>query len=209
MPQTTNNDHSSTPPTVLAIDFETYYDQDYSLKKMDAWSYVHHPKFDCYLMSVYGITPSGPFEWVGHPKDFEEWHHFDHATLLAHNAAFDSLVFQRLQSLGIIPAVESPVWRCTASLSVYLSAPRSLKGACKQLLGMTVDKTQREKAKGQTGPDLFGNEAMLAYALEDARLCFLLWDKFNHLWPETEQELATLTFEWGQRGIAVDLPRFP
>ena len=40
----------------LAIDFETYYDRDYSLKKMDAWSYVHHPKFDCYLMSVYGYV---------------------------------------------------------------------------------------------------------------------------------------------------------
>jgi len=205
---TSNHQHQTPSCTAtLAVDFETYYDRDYSLKKMDAWSYVHHPKFDGYLMSVFGTTPSGPISWCGHPKDFEGWHHFDHATLLAHNAAFDSLVFQRLQSLGIIPSIESPTWRCTASLAVYLSAPRSLKGACKQLLGIAVDKSQRDKAKGQTGADLFGNEAMKTYALEDARLCFLLWDKFSHLWPETEQELATLTFEWGQQGVAVDLPR--
>ena len=193
--------------TTLAIDFETYYDRDYSLKKMDAWSYVHHPKFDCYLMSVYGMTATGPFQWAGHPQDFTRWEIFNNAILVAHNAAFDSLVFKRLQSLGIIPALQQPTWRCTASLAVYLQAPRSLKGACKQLLDITVDKTQRDKARGQTCDDLFGAEDMTAYSLEDARLCFLLWEKCNHLWPQSEQELATLTFVWGQQGIAVDLPR--
>jgi DNA polymerase len=185
----------------FAIDFETYYDRDYSLKKMDAYSYVHHPQFDCYLMSVYG----NDFKWIGHPKDFTQWHLFENAILVAHNAAFDSLVFRRLQEKGIIPQIGNPIWRCTASLAVYLSAPRSLKGACKQLLNIAVDKTQRSKASGQSGADLFGNEAMFTYALEDARLCFLLWEKFNHLWPDDEQELATLTFEWAQEGIAVDL----
>ncbi|VGO19144.1 DNA polymerase [Pontiella sulfatireligans] len=218
---------------ILAVDFETYYDRDYSLRKMDARTYVHHPKFDCYLMSIYGYVPqasrlpcpSSPssdlclpsselFSWCGHPKDFSQWHLLSGATLVAHNAAFDSLVFKRLQALGVIPDFKSqvsgfqfPVWRCTASLAVYLSAPRSLKGACKQLLGIAVDKTQRDKAKGQASGDLFGNEAMAAYALEDARLCYLLWDKFNHLWSAEEQELATLTFEWGQHGIAVDSQR--
>ncbi len=185
----------------FAIDFETYYDRDYSLKKMDAYSYVHHPKFDCYLMSVYG----NDFKWIGHPKDFNQWHHFENAILVAHNAAFDSLVFKRLQEKSIIPQIENQIWRCTASLAVYLSAPRSLKGACKQLLNIDVDKTQRSKASGQSGADLFGNEAMFTYALEDARLCFLLWEKFNHLWPVDEKELATLTFEWAQQGISVDL----
>ncbi len=44
---------------IFAIDFETFYDRDYSLKKLDAWSYVHHSKFDAYLMSVYGVVDSG------------------------------------------------------------------------------------------------------------------------------------------------------
>jgi len=240
-------------PATLAVDFETYYDRDYSLKKMDAWSYVHHPKFDCYLMSVCGTVPQAsslpclssqqlttdnlqpgtPFRWIGHPKDFQHWEMFNGATLVAHNAAFDSLVFHRLQDLKIIPAVlggaRSPSaldpalspqqsitptfqhsyrdlrWRCTASLAVYLHAPRSLKGACKQLLGIEVDKTTRANACGQTTGELFENEAMLKYALEDARLCYLLWEKFSPLWPADEQELATLTFEWGQAGIGVDL----
>jgi DNA polymerase I-like protein with 3'-5' exonuclease and polymerase domains len=208
----------------FAIDFETFYDRSYSLKKMDAWSYVHHPKFDAYLMSVYGVIPSSVaeggdlgssidnhqseignvFSWVGHPKDFQCWEKLEGALLLAHNAAFDSLVFHRLQEQKIIPPIQPAAWRCTASLAVYLSAPRSLKGACKQLLNIDVDKTQRSKASGQSGADLFGNEAMFAYALEDARLCYLLWEKFNHLWPDDEKELASLTFEWGQAGIGVD-----
>lgn len=185
---------------VFAIDFETYYDRDYSLKKMDAWSYVHHPKFDAYLMSVYGDE----FQWVGHPKDFQCWEMLEGALLLAHNAAFDSLVFHRLQEQKIIPPIQPAVWRCTASLAVYLQAPRNLKGACKQLLGIEVDKTTRSKACGQTTGELFENQAMTDYALEDARLCFLLWEKYHHLWPEDEQKLSTLTFEWGQAGISVD-----
>jgi hypothetical protein len=235
----------------FAIDFETYYDSSYSLKKMDAWSYVHHPKFDCYLMSVYGTVPQASslpcsdspssdlcpptseiFKWVGHPKDFQCWEQLKGALLLAHNAAFDSLVFRRLQDLGVIPqignrqprrsraglrecgatkwqsSIGNPIWRCTASMAVYLQAPRSLKGACKQLLGIEVDKTQRAKACGQTTGDLFEETAMIDYALEDARLCYLLWEKHHHLWPEDEQELATLTFEWGQQGIYVDFQRF-
>jgi len=207
--------------STLAVDFETYYDRDYSLKKMDAYSYVHHPKFDCYLMSVYGHVPITAlahlesdecpppyvlFQWCGHPKDFQHWHLFEGATLVAHNAAFDSLVFKRLQQQRIAPPfLQNLRWRCTAAMAVYFSAPRSLKGACKQLLNIDVDKTQRSKASGQSGADLFGNEALKTYALEDARLCFLLWDTFRDFWPAEEQALATLTFEWGQQGIGVDL----
>jgi len=207
--------------STLAVDFETFYDRDYSLKKMDAWSYVHHPKFDCYLMSVYGHVPITAlthlesdacpppyvlFQWCGHPKDFQHWHLFEGATLVAHNAAFDSLVFKRLQQQRIAPLfLQNLRWRCTAAMAVYFSAPRSLKGACKQLLGIDVDKTQRSKVSGQSGAELFGNEALKNYAQEDARLCFLLWDAFRDFWPAEEQELATLTFEWGQQGIGVDL----
>ncbi|QHI70485.1 DNA polymerase [Tichowtungia aerotolerans] len=186
--------------SVFAIDFETFYDRGYSLKKMDAWSYVHHPKFDAYLMSIYGDD----FQWVGHPKDFQCWEKLEGALLLAHNAAFDSLVFKRLQEQKIIPPIQPGGWRCTASMAVYLQAPRNLKGACKELLGIEVDKTQRSKACGQTTGDLFKDNAMTDYALEDARLCFLLWEKHHHLWPRDEQVLATLTFEWGQQGIHVD-----
>ena len=200
MNQITNNQSQITTPAVLAVDFETYYDRDYSLKKMDAWSYVHHPKFDAYLMSVYGDG----FQWVGDPKDFQCWEKLDGALLLAHNAAFDSLVFKRLQEQKIIPPIQPGGWRCTASMAVYLQAPRNLKGACNELLGIEVDKTQRSKACGQTTGDLFEDNAMTDYALEDARLCFELWEKHHHLWPEDEQELATLTFEWGQQGIHVD-----
>ena len=215
----------------FAIDFETFYDREYSLKKMDAWSYVHHPKFDAYLMSIYGVVEGGAgtpstlssptsdlrshssniqqstshnFSWVGHPKDFQCWEKLEGALLLAHNAAFDSLVFKRLQEQKIIPPIQPAGWRCTASMAVYLQAPRNLKGACKQLLGIEVDKTQRDKALGQTTGDLFEDDAMTDYALEDARLCYLLWEKHHHLWPQDEQMLATLTFEWGQAGIHVD-----
>ena len=39
-----------------AIDFETYYDKDYSLTNMSPWDYVHDRKFDAYLVSIHGRT---------------------------------------------------------------------------------------------------------------------------------------------------------
>ena len=49
-----------------ALDLETFYSKDYSLKVMPTWAYVFDPRFDAYMLSVAG--PDN-YIWVGHPKD--------------------------------------------------------------------------------------------------------------------------------------------
>ena len=78
-----------------AIDFETYYDKDYSLTNMSPWDYVHDRRFDAYLVSVHGEN----LDYVGPPGEFD-WKKLAGADIVAHNIAFDGLVLRRLIELG-------------------------------------------------------------------------------------------------------------
>jgi DNA polymerase I-like protein with 3'-5' exonuclease and polymerase domains len=193
---------------VYAFDFETFYSRDYSVKDLGTWAYTHHPQFNAYMVSVSGIDDTGEFEWVGEPKDFC-WERFQGADLIAHNAAFDLAVARRLQELGIIRTDITLFDRVydTADLAAYLGAPRSLAEACKMLLGIELDKSTRDKAKGlnwsQMTPEF--KEEMTRYAASDARNELELWLKHGHRWPEWEREISRLTREMGERGVPVDV----
>lgn len=58
------DDQTKLTGDTLAVDFETYYEGNYSLKCMDPHSYCRDPRFDAYIMSVY----DGKYCWVGHPR---------------------------------------------------------------------------------------------------------------------------------------------
>ncbi len=45
-----------------ALDFETYYDRDCSIKKLGPLGYFSHHSFDAYMVSVVG---DDGLEWVG------------------------------------------------------------------------------------------------------------------------------------------------
>src|ERR1700721_1924715 len=80
------------------LDFESYYDKEVSIKTTGAYNYLRHPKQDIYLVSAVANN----FQWVGHPKNFD-WNLTHGKLLIAHNAAFDKLVYERLQELDVIP----------------------------------------------------------------------------------------------------------
>ena len=190
-------------PRVVAIDFETYYDADYDVGSLGYRAYVHHQKFDAYLVAFWA---DDGWHWAGHPKD-APWDKVTGATWLSHNAQFDRAVFFRLRETGVIPMAIAPgEWLCTAALAVYLAAPRNLAGAARELAGLHLDKNIRERASGRHGPELFDDsEEIRAYALKDAEACFVLWREHHRKWPEHERRLATQTIEMGERGIQIDV----
>lgn len=191
---------------MIALDFETYYDDDYSLTNLSTYDYVHDAKFDAYLMSVY----TSDFQWVGHPKDFD-WARLHDQVLLAHNAGFDGLVFARLQELGVVPKTVVPKgWVCTADLAAYMRCYRNLKQASKQLLGLEMDKTIREHLKGTAKSNMATgalDEAAKAYALKDSKHCYMLAEKYLDKWPECEQEYSRRLREACWRGLPVNVAK--
>ena len=72
-----------------ALDYESYYDKECSIRKLGPLGYFNHPDFDAYLMSVVGDDGTN---WVGHPKDFE-WELLKGQRVLSHNASFDETLY--------------------------------------------------------------------------------------------------------------------
>src|SRR4051812_16432423 len=173
---------------VAVLDFETYYDAEVSLKKLSYYHYLRHPKCEVYLLSI--VTSDG-FEWVGHPKD-APWDKIsgDDWVWLHHNAAFEDAVFEFLKEIGVMPEWAKPAEaHCTADLSAYLGAPRSMDLACEELLGIKVDKGPRDRAKGKRWEQMttaFQDE-MKEYALKDGRYPLQLWTTYSHEWPQWER----------------------
>ena len=69
----------------FALDYETYYDKNCSIKTLGPLGYFSHPEFDAYRVSVWGDEGT---KFVGHPKDFD-WDLLEGNRVLSHNASFD------------------------------------------------------------------------------------------------------------------------
>jgi DNA polymerase bacteriophage-type len=190
---------------IYTIDYETYYSKDYSIKTLGNWAYTHHEQFDPFLLAVSGTND---FEWVGSPRDFE-WKRLEGAEIVATNAGFELAVTERLGDLGVAPRglIRSELLHDTADLAAYLGVPRSLAGSAEHLLGITLDKSTRDKAKGKRWKDMtpaFQAE-MKSYALRDSKTALRIWTEYSHKWPEWEQQLSVLTRDMCWRGLPVDI----
>lgn len=187
-----------------AIDFECYYDKQVSITTLGQHHYLHHPDCDIYLVGIF--SKEAGFSYVGEPAAVE-WTRFHGQRLVAHNARFDRACFTRLQELGVIPADVQPHWECTADMVSALSAGRSLKAACEQLLGKYVSKETRNNLLGKSWGyvKMEGKAQEVAeYCLMDAWYCYHLWANFHHLWSEKERRLSAHTRDMGDYGINID-----
>lgn len=179
----------------IAIDFETYYDDEVSITTLGTHNYLAHPKCEPYLVSVASDHGANVFEGVQSSRPMG-----DHA--VAHNASFDQRV---AESLSWLPMK----WDCTADLAAYLRAPRNLAGAARHLLGESVSKAARDGMKGVTWEEAKAKgweQKMKDYARRDAELCYRLWNEHSHKWPEHERKLSrqTRALQDPDRGVLVD-----
>jgi ribonuclease D len=97
---------------VLTIDFETYYDQEFSLSRMTTEEYIRDSRFETIGVSVQ-IDDSGGSRstWFSgtekETKEFLDQFAWDKATAVAHNAPFDMAILN--WKFGIKPA---RIYRC-------------------------------------------------------------------------------------------------
>jgi DNA polymerase len=160
------------------------------------------------MVAIYGNDKDGGHvEYVGFPEEFD-WQRLAGVTLVAHNASFDGLVYNRLLELGKINGVASE-WVCTADLAAFLRVPRNLKGAAFQLLGVTMSKAVRASMDGVKYREqtLATQAEWREYAGLDAALCFKIHEKFGPEWPAQERMISKNNRAAGWRGVAVDRER--
>ena len=186
----------------FAVDFETYYDKECSIKTLGALGYFSHPSFDAYMVSVVGTEGTN---FVGHPKDFD-WSKLNGQIVLSHNASFDETLFLYGVSQNWWGDCDPAEWHCTADLAAYCRLPRSLKGSTAKLFNLTVDKSTRDNMSGKRWEDMSPEfkEEVSEYALKDSELCLKLWDTLKDKWPQFERDISTINRKIVQTGIPID-----
>ena len=185
-----------------ALDFETFYSNDCSIRTLGPLGYFSHHEFDAYMVSVVG---DNGYEFVGHPSEFD-WGLLADNIVLSHNASFDQTLYKYGISHNWWPTCEIFAWHCTADLAAYVGIPRNLAGASEYALGVKPDKSTRDNMKGKLWENMTPEfqEEVSEYALVDSRLCLQLWQKIGDQWPEHEREISRVNREALQRGIPID-----
>lgn len=200
---------------IVAIDFESYYDNSISVTTLGAYNYARVT--DIYMVSMYS---DAGWCYVGPPKD-APWNAVNDAEWVMHNAAFDLTLYDALVEENVVIRVRPKAVYDTADLAAYLGYPRSLKEASFYLLNIELKKSTRDNMKGRhynipEGMDFnslpkrkrMDNEFKLEiarYALLDAKATLQIWKCHGHKWPERERLLSQKTREMTMRGVPLDV----
>lgn len=185
---------------VRVIDFETYYDKEFSLSKMTTEEYVRDQRFEAIGFAYYDMTPDGtPLmeepRWVtgdeAHLQDFirnvMEW---DDTCVVAHNTGFDGPILA--WRYGINPVQ----WSDTLDLArprYGFTVGGSLK-ATAEALGVGAKGTEVENALGKHRTD-FKPEELYRYAeycKNDVKLTADIFKLLADGFPEGEAYIIDL-----------------
>ncbi len=165
----------------LTIDFETYYDKEYSLSKLTTEEYVRDPRFEVIMVGI--RWPDGRLEVIDgthleikHKFDDIEWGRY---AVLCHNTLFDGAILA--WRFGVNPAA----WLDTLSMgrAMFGSRNNSLASLAKRY-GLGDKGTFVQNAMGMRRKDFSPSEfkQYADYCLHDVELCHDLWHLMSNGW---------------------------
>lgn len=163
------------PEHIVTIDFETYYDKDYTLKKLTTEAYILDPRFEVIGASIQ--VDDEPAEWFT-PEQFAiavtliDWHK---CAVLAHHNHFDGAILA--WHYGVTPLM----WLCTLSMSRALHPAIEVGGSLKKLMlhyGVGEKGEEVLLAMGKHRADFTEEEyaAYGRYCCNDTRGCREIFD---------------------------------
>lgn len=166
---------------VLTIDFETYYDKEYSLSKLTTEEYIRDPRFEVIMVGM--RWPDGRTEVIDgthleikHRFDEIEWGKY---AVLCHNTLFDGAILA--WRFGVNPVA----WLDTLSMgrAMFGSRNNSLASLAKRY-GLEDKGTFVQNAMGMRRRDFSTSEFQqyVAYCLKDVELCHDLWHLMSNGW---------------------------
>ena len=193
---------------MITIDFETYYDKDFSLTKLTTEEYVRDPRFE--VIGVAVKVNDGVTEWFS--GDFQQtaiWlRQFDweNQFVLAHNAMFDAAILT--WHFGIKPKAWLDTL-CMARATLGVNTSMSLAKLTEHF-GLGAKGTEVDDAKGFRRLD-FSPEHLAQYAeycRNDVDLTYKLYHELNTGFPTKEKKLIDLTIRmFSEPVLELDGPR--
>lgn len=164
------------------LDFETYYDNEYSLRKMTPIEYILDPRFEALGCSFYIQSSTATEIWIDGPNlpAFFAGVDWSECRVISHNAMFDMLI------LAMRYDIHPAAYGCT--LSMARNWIRHQIGKCG--LEQCAKRYMMEKGKAiyhtkgvsfaalKADDDLY--EQFTEYCCNDTRICRMLWYNFLH-----------------------------
>lgn len=177
----------------VGVDFETYYDDDYSLRKMSTTEYIVDPRFKVQLVSIQWHNDRKAL--VLSPSDFKAWAKeevtWGRTAFLAHHTHFDGLI--AAHHFGIKPAFYLDTLSMARPI-MPVQVGGSLKAVCaafgrqaKKLAGALED------VKGVQTITSKQFKALAAYAGKDIEDTWFIFKKMLPYTPVDELRLIDLT----------------
>ena len=156
----------------LFLDFETFYSDDYSLRRMTPVEYIMDPRFEA--LGCAFIWQGGSTIWIDGPELADYFHDIDWENTLAisHNALFDMLILSL--RYGVTPGM----YGCTLSMArnhLAHSLPSLSLASVSQYYGMPPKMETVHKLKGYSFDMIRAmpwlHKEMQEYAIDDAGKC--------------------------------------
>lgn len=171
---------------VLTLDFETYYDKEYSLSKLTTEEYIRNPHFEIIMVGI--RWPDGRKEIIDgthldikHRFDEVEWGRY---AVLCHNTLFDGAILA--WRFGVNPAA----WLDTLSMGRAMFGARnnSLASLAKRY-GLEDKGTFVQNMMGRRRKDISPGEFQqyADYCLHDVELCHDLWHLMSNGWYDPSE----------------------
>lgn len=169
---------------IYTIDFETYYDREYSLSKLTTEQYVRDTRFQSILVGI--KKNNGPTKWVPNKLIGPVLNaiDFSKAAILCHNTAFDGAI------LSWRYGVKPKLWLDTLSMARPLhnvSVGGSLKALAQYYkLGAKGDEVVNALGKrySQFSPEELQRYA--DYCVNDVEITYKLWLHLKKELPQSE-----------------------
>ena len=178
---------------LITVDFETYYDKDYSLRKITTEAYIRDPRFEVIGVSV--KVNNGSTEWAsGTHEELKEYlQTFDWANsiLLAHNTMFDGAILN--WHFDVHPRIYTDTL-CIARALHGVEVGGSLH-ALTQRYNLGEKGTEVLDAVGKKRLD-FTDEALDKYGdycVNDVELTYKLFNRMGKGFPKGELRLIDCT----------------
>lgn len=176
---------------VLFLDFETYYDADYSLRQITVPEYVMDPRFETILCCVQ--LNNEPIEVLDGTQVASYFSRLDPATTttVAFNALFDNFILAH--RYNFVPVRMFDAMGMARALRGHMLKRHSLEAVSRDLgLGEKGHEVHQMKGvhRADMDPDQFSRYA--AYCKQDVLLCRRIFLALRKEFPIQEQALADL-----------------
>lgn len=178
---------------IITIDFETFYDRDFSLSKLTTEEYVRGDQFE--VIGVGVKDGDGETEWCSGTaeeiKRFLDSYDMGNHLVLAHNAMFDAAILT--WHFGISPRG----WLDTLSMARALHTIEvgGSLSALAQYYSLGEKGTEVVNALGKRRADFLPGELARygEYCKNDVELTYKLFQLLSHQFPKKELRLIDLT----------------